>query len=120
MKLKPIDPSLLKKRLDEGNALLIDVREANEYAHEHIPGARLVPLSRIAVEEFGEDRQKAAVFYCRSGARTSFNSKLLLSKGFREAYGLSGGIMAWKAAGLPTQSRRGYEDEIRRKRFWLF
>ena len=120
MKLKTIDPSSLKKRLDEGNALLIDVREASEYADEHIPGARLVPLSRIAVEEFGDDGQKAAVFYCRSGARTDVNSKLLLSKGFSEAYGLSGGIIAWKTAGLPTQSGRGHQDDIRRKRFWLF
>ena len=120
MKLKPIDPRLLKKRLDEGNALLIDVREASEYAREHIPGARLVPLSRISFEDFREDRLKTAIFYCRSGARTSINSELLLSKGFRDAYGLSGGIVAWKSAGLPTQSARSQQIESKRKRFWLF
>jgi 3-mercaptopyruvate sulfurtransferase SseA len=66
------------------------------------------------------------VFYCRSGARTNFSAKLLLSKGFRETYALSGGIMAWKAAGLPIQSARadrsrGDQSRGIRKWFgWLF
>ena len=60
MKLRSIDAQTLKRRLDAGKALLIDVREAGEYAHEHIDGARLVPLSRFAVEDFGADRDKAA------------------------------------------------------------
>jgi rhodanese-related sulfurtransferase len=45
MKLKSIDPLTLKKRLDEGEAILIDVREVHEHAREHIEGARLAPLS---------------------------------------------------------------------------
>jgi rhodanese-related sulfurtransferase len=118
MPLKPIDPIALKKRLEQGKALLIDVREAGEYAREHIEGARLAPLSSFAGEDFRDERQKAAVFYCRSGGRTRANAALLLSKGFREAYELSGGIMAWKAAGLPVRSERG---EGGRKLFgWLF
>lgn len=121
MKLKSIDAMSLRKQLDEGQALLIDVREAHEHAREHIEGARLVPLSRFQVEDFSEHRARTAVFYCHSGARTSFNAGLLLSKGFRDAYHLSGGIMAWKAAGLPTQSKRDAAGEGGRRRFgWLF
>ncbi len=121
MKLKSIDAVALKKRLDEGEALLIDVREAHEYAHEHIEGARLAPLSRFQLDDFAEHREQTAVFYCHSGARTSFNGGLLLSKGFRDAYALSGGIVAWKAAGLPTRSKRAAAGEGERKRFgWLF
>ncbi len=107
MKLKAIDAQTLKRRLNDGSAVLIDVREAGEYAREHIDGARLAPLSRFAVEDFSADRNKTAVFYCRSGARTRFNAELLASKGFREVYELSGGIMGWKAAGLPTQAGEG-------------
>jgi len=116
MKLKSIDANALKRRLDEGGALLVDVREAGEYAQEHIEGARLVPLSRFDVEDFGPDRAKVAVFYCRSGARTRFNADLLTSKGFREAYELGGGIMGWKAAGLPTKS----DGRGKRRLGWLF
>ena len=121
MQIKSIDPISLKKRLDEGSAVLIDIREAHEHAREHIQGARLAPLSRFRNEDFGEHREKTAVFYCHSGGRTGSNARLLSSKGFRDAYHLSGGIMAWKAAGLPTQSKRDPSGEGGRKRFgWLF
>jgi rhodanese-related sulfurtransferase len=120
MQIKSIDPISLKKRLDEGSAILIDVREPHEHAREHIEAAQLVPLSRFQAEDFGEVRDKTAVFHCHSGGRTSSNARLLTSKGFRDAYHLSGGIMAWKAAGLPTQSKREVAGEGGRKRFWLF
>jgi rhodanese-related sulfurtransferase len=107
MKLKAMDPKIVKRLIDEGKALLVDVREAGEYAQEHIDGAQLVPLSRFGLEDFSADRDQAAVFYCRSGARTRLNAELLASTGFREAYELTGGIMGWKAAGLPTQEGGG-------------
>ncbi len=121
MHIKSIDALASKKRLDDGSAVLIDIREPHEYAHEHIEGARLAPLSRFAAEDFGGLHEKTAVFYCRSGGRTGSNARLLTSKGFRDAYHLSGGITAWKAAGLPTSSQRAAAGEGGRKRFgWLF
>jgi rhodanese-related sulfurtransferase len=99
MQIKSIDPVSLKKRLDEGKALLIDVRETHEHAREHIEGARLAPLSRFHTEDFREHHDKTAVFYCHSGGRTGSNARLLASKGFRDAYHLSGGIMAWRRPG---------------------
>ena len=121
MKLKSIDALSLKKRLDEGKAVLIDVREAHEHAREHIEGSRLAPLSRFQLEDFSAHRDQTAVFYCHSGGRTGFNATLLTSKGFRDAYHLQGGILAWKAAGLPTKSKRDAAGEGGRKRFgWLF
>ncbi len=81
----------------------------------------MAPLSRFHAEDFGEDHDKTAVFYCHSGGRTGSNARLLASKGFREVYHLNGGIMAWKKAGLPTQSKRDAAAEGGRKRFgWLF
>ncbi len=121
MKLKSIDAPSLQRRLEAGEALLIDVREAHEYAREHIEGARLAPLSRFQLEDFSAHRGQTAVFYCHSGTRTKFSAGLLLSKGFRDAYELSGGILAWKAAGLPTQPRRQDSGGSERRRFgWLF
>jgi len=120
MSIKSIDPVSLKKRLDEGSAVLIDIREPHEHAREHIVGARLAPLSRFRAEDFGALRDKVAVFHCHSGGRTGGNAKLLQSKGFRDVYHLSGGIVAWKAAGLPTHSERQTGAEGRRKLFGLF
>jgi len=105
----------LKHRLDSGDAVLIDVRESDEYAREHIVGARLAPLSAIDSHDFDRDHDKAAVFHCRSGMRTQANAAKLLSKGFREAYCLEGGIEAWKAAGFPVHSNRKAPIEIMRQ-----
>ena len=107
MSIKPIDPISLKKRLDRGDTILIDVREPHEHAREHIEGARLVPLSRLSAEDFSDVRDKIAVFHCQSGRRTGINARLLTSTGLRDAYHLNGGIAAWKAAGLATKSERG-------------
>jgi rhodanese-related sulfurtransferase len=121
MSLKPIDAKTLKRRLDEGSALLVDIREAGEYAAEHIAGARLAPLSRIDVEDFSAAHDRAAVFYCRSGARTRMNARVLSAKGFAEAYELTGGIMGWKAAGLPTEAGGQEGAAGGRRRFgWPF
>jgi len=121
MQIKSIDPISLKKRLDEGNIVLIDVREPHEHAREHIEGARLVPLSRFQAEDFGAVGDKVAVFHCHSGGRTGANARLFASKGFRDAYHLRGGIVAWKAAGLPTCSNPDAASAGGRKRFgWLF
>ena len=92
MQIKSMDPMTLKKRLDEGSVILIDVREPNEHAREHIEGAKLVPLSRFQAEDFAGLRDKTAVFHCHSGGRTT--AKLLVSKDFRGAYHLGGGIVA--------------------------
>ena len=87
--------------------MLISVREAYKYAREHIEGDRLAPLSPLGVEDFGEHPEKTPVCYCRT-ARTSFNTSLLLSKGFRDAYGLSGGFIGMEAgrASNSIQARR--------------
>jgi rhodanese-related sulfurtransferase len=120
MQIKTMDPITLKKRLDEGSAILIDVREPHEHAREHIEGAKLVPLSRFQAEDFQGLHDKTAVFHCHSGGRTSANAKLLTSKGFRDAYHLGGGIVAWKAAGLPTRAQQAPAGEGRRKLFGMF
>ncbi len=101
--LPAITATALRRRLDEGSAILIDVREPGEYAREHIEGARLVPLSSFERHDIGCEQGKAIVFHCRSGARTTMNAARLMRSRLPEAYQLAGGIEAWKRAGLPTQ-----------------
>lgn len=113
--LKPISAQALKQKLDSGEAILIDVRETDEHAREHVIGARLAPLSSIDSHDFDRDHGKVAVFHCRSGMRTQANAAKLLARGFREAYYLDGGIEAWKGAGLPVHSNAKAPLEIMRQ-----
>ena len=113
--LKSISATDLKARLDRGDAVLIDVRENDEHAREHILGARLAPLSAIDAHDFDRDHDKTAVFHCRSGMRTQANAAKLIAKGFREAYCLEGGLEAWKAAGFPVHANRKAPLEIMRQ-----
>lgn len=115
MTLTPMSPLDLKRRLDAGEAVLIDVRESDEHAREHVLGARLAPLSAIDSHDFDRDHDKIAVFHCRSGMRTQANAARLLGRGFREAYYLDGGLDAWKAAGLPVHANRRAPLEIMRQ-----
>lgn len=113
--LPPIDATTLKARLDAGDAILIDIRETDEHAREHILGARLAPLSAIDGHDFDRERAKVAVFHCRSGARTQANAARLLARGFAQAFYLQGGIEAWKAAGFPVHANRKAPLEIMRQ-----
>lgn len=113
--LNPITAQDLKRRLDAGDAVLIDIRETDEHAREHILGARLAPLSAIDAHDFDRDRGRAAVFHCKSGMRTQANAARLMARGFREAYFLEGGIEAWKAAGFPIHTNKRAPLEIMRQ-----
>lgn len=113
--LNPIDARELKRRLDSREAILIDIRESDEHAREHILGARLAPVSSLDAHDFDRDHDKVAVFHCKSGMRTQANTARLLAKGFRESYYLAGGIEAWKAAGLPVHANKNAPLELMRQ-----
>lgn len=90
-------------RLRKG-ARLIDIREADEYAREHIAGSQLVPLSAL---ERGAKLQawsgETVIFYCQSGARSSGNATRLAAIASPATVCLlAGGLQAWKQAGLPV------------------
>lgn len=115
MSLKPIAPRELKRRLDDGSAVLIDIREADEFAREHIVGARLAPLSGFDRHDFEREHGKAVVFTCRSGNRTAASASRIIAKGFAETYVLGGGVDAWKAAGLPVHLDRSAPIDLQRQ-----
>lgn len=97
---KHIDAVEARKLVDEG-ALLVDVREVNEFADENIPGARNEPLSRIGGAKI--TGAPVVVFHCKSGGRTRMNAAALAQSTDAEVYILDGGIEAWKAEGFPVQ-----------------
>jgi rhodanese-related sulfurtransferase len=104
--IRDVDPATLQGWLRSGRAVLIDIREADEYAREHIPGARLVPLSGFNSSDFGTDQDRIGVFHCASGNRTAGAAGQLMQTAFHEVCILKGGLQAWREAGLPVNVNR--------------
>ncbi len=98
--LRKVDAETTAKWIETGKAILIDIREPDEYIREHIPGAQLVPLSGFNSNDFADEHNKIAVFHCRSGGRTEASAPQILATGFSEVYQLDGGLKAWRDAGL--------------------
>lgn len=83
------------------DAVLIDVREPREYAEGHVPGALLMPMSRLASRLDELDRSLPVHVICRSGNRSGAMADLLEAQGF-EPRNVVGGTQAWVDAGLPV------------------
>lgn len=113
--LLQIDAVSVRQWLEQNKAVLIDIREPDEYVREHIAGSRLVPLSAFDKADFANEKNKIAVFHCASGNRTANAAQKILAHGFAQVYQLSGGMAAWKAAGLPTFINRKAPISIMRQ-----
>src|SRR5450432_4591865 len=97
-------PDEVSEGMAAGRYLLVDVREPNEVAAEAYPGAVVVPLSSFDPEDIPDPRGKQVVFACRSGKRSVTASLAAQAAGFAYDKHLAGGILGWKAAGLPTRT----------------
>ncbi|NJD66073.1 MAG: rhodanese-like domain-containing protein [Chloroflexi bacterium] len=96
-----------KEKLDQGEAVMVDVREAHEYAEVHASGVRLIPVNTV----IGEVKQirdfaggKEVLFICKSGQRSALASEFATAAGLDDLalYNVEGGTLAWVEAGLPT------------------
>ena len=103
-KVHDLTPEEVAKGLTEGRMLLVDVREPNETVVESYPGAVIVPLSCFDPAAIPDPQGKQVVFACRSGKRSVTASLAAQDRGYPYKAHLAGGIIAWKAAGLPTST----------------
>jgi rhodanese-related sulfurtransferase len=99
-----LTPEVVSKGMAEGRYLLVDVREPNEVAAEAYPGAVVVPLSGFDPRDIPDPHGKQVVFACRSGKRSVTASLAAQAAGLVYDKHLAGGMLAWKAAGLPTKT----------------
>ena len=102
--VRDLTPEDVARGLTEGRMVLVDVREPNETALERYPGAVLVPLSAFDPAVIPVPEGCEVVFACRSGRRSATASLAAQEQGFDYDAHLAGGILAWKAAGLPTET----------------
>jgi DMSO/TMAO reductase YedYZ molybdopterin-dependent catalytic subunit/rhodanese-related sulfurtransferase/glyoxylase-like metal-dependent hydrolase (beta-lactamase superfamily II) len=93
------------KALIDAGALLLDVREPEEWQIEHAPDARLVPMGQVKARTGELPRDRRIVVVCRSGGRSAAVTDSLCAWGF-DAVNLAGGMCAWAAAGLPVVAGR--------------
>ncbi len=91
------------------DALLLDVREDNEWAAGHAPTARHMPLSTLDVAAVPTDRPIVAI--CRSGNRSGQAASALAAAGL-DVVNVTGGMKAWHEAGLPMQSADGSDPQV--------
>ena len=102
--VRDLTPQEVVRGLQEGRIVLVDVREPNETALERFPDAVLVPLSAFDPAAIPQPAGRDVVFACRSGRRSVTASLAAQEQGFAYGSHLAGGILAWKAAGLPTEA----------------
>lgn len=108
---KSINPKEAKQLIDtQKNLLLLDVRTPQELKNGAIPGSRLVPFWAIIRNQLNLPKDKPIMLICAVGGRSYAAGKTLEKYGYKKIYNLSGGITAWKKAGLPLQ----YEDKLAR------
>jgi rhodanese-related sulfurtransferase len=91
---------------DQG-AFILDVRQPEEWAQFHIPGAILVPLGDLPARLNEVPRDKKVVVYCRTGVRSAQGRDILRHAGFPQVTSLDGGITQWQAQGQPIATGGG-------------
>lgn len=101
--VQDLTPQDVSEGIEDGRYLLVDVREPNEVAAEAYPSGVVVPLSSFDPGAIPDPRGKQVVFACRSGKRSVTASLAAQAAGLPYDKHLAGGILGWKAAGLPTK-----------------
>lgn len=101
--LQEVDVRQAQQMKSQG-ALLLDVRETDEYANGHAPGSVLIPVGQLEqrLKEIEGYRNQPVAVICRSGRRSAVATQILQKAGFSAARNVGGGMNAWEKAGLPV------------------
>jgi len=102
--VSPMQATLLLNRED---AVMIDVREASEWSTGHIPNSRHIAINQLEkqIHEIEKFKARPVIVNCQTGNRSSSACNTLKKHGFEKVYNLTGGIGAWRDAGLPTTTK---------------
>ena len=85
-------------------AVLIDVREAEEFAAGHVVGSRNIPLAALdGHKSLPSNKTLPLVLVCQSGARSRRAAGILSKLGYANVQSLAGGLKAWREANLPVE-----------------
>jgi rhodanese-related sulfurtransferase len=103
--IKEVDCTGALQMINHKEALVLDVRENQEYQSGHLLNAKQIPLGKLRerIGELERHRDKPIVVVCRSGQRSATACALLGRDGYAQVYNLAGGVMAWQKANLPLE-----------------
>jgi rhodanese-related sulfurtransferase len=103
-KITEISPTEAAAKSKSGEAVIVDVREKDEWDEGHIPDA--IHMSRgtieLDVEEKVPDSNSMIICHCGGGGRSALAAESLQKMGYKNVHSMAGGLKAWRAAGLPT------------------
>jgi rhodanese-related sulfurtransferase len=103
-KIVEISPKDAAAKSKSGEAVIVDVREKDEWDDEHIPDA--INMGRgtieLGVEEKVPDMNAMIICHCGGGGRSALAAESLQKMGYKNVQSMAGGLRAWKAIGLPT------------------
>jgi molybdopterin/thiamine biosynthesis adenylyltransferase/rhodanese-related sulfurtransferase len=114
-RIEEVDPAAVRDQLQTG-ALVIDVRQDEEWANGHIPGAHHVPKSHLEsrIEGAAPDKTQAVVLYCASGQRSAWAARTLIEDlGYEHVSSMTGGFTLWKDRGYDVDVPRFMSAEQR-------
>ena len=114
-RIDEIDPAQVREQLASG-ALVIDVRQDEEWATGHIPGARHVPKSHLEsrIEGVAPDKAQPVLLYCASGQRSAWAARTLIEDlGYDHVESMTGGFTLWKDRGYDVDVPRFMSAEQR-------
>ncbi|HEY6897662.1 MAG TPA: rhodanese-like domain-containing protein [Rhodocyclaceae bacterium] len=94
-------------KINREDALVLDVREPDEWSKGHIPNARHIALGQLEkrLHEIEKFKEKPVVVCCASGVRSAKAGDTLRKAGFAQVFSLNGGVSAWGEANLPLTTR---------------
>jgi len=116
-RIDEVDPSVVREQVSNG-AVVIDVREAEEWSTGHIPGAKHVPKSFLEsrIEGAAPDRDQHVILYCQSGNRSAWAARTLIEDlGYENVESMTGGITLWKDRGYDVDQPRTLSAEQRER-----
>jgi rhodanese-related sulfurtransferase len=122
-----VSVSEAKKMIEEGNVFILDVRTPDEFHAAHIEGSILIPIASLKnppgepvlpaedllanrLDELPDDCDAKILVYCKTGARSTNASKILVNAGYTNVYNMQSGIKPWIDAGYPVVS--SFVDEL--------
>ena len=110
--VREVSPDEAREMARQG-AVIVDVREADEWVQGHIPGALFIPRGflELRIEEKVPDRSQELVLQCAGGTRSALAAKALQELGYTRVSSMAGGFGKWKEAGLPIEVPRTLTPE---------
>ena len=99
-----ISPAHAQKQTEAGDAVLIDVREEEDWRQDHAKGAKHLErgVIELEIEEQVPDLKTPIICYCGGGSRSALVAASLQKMGYENVRSLAGGFRAWKEEGLPS------------------